>query len=62
MISAEQDMLTPPKFAAWLEANLPDARRIHIQDAGHFVSVEQADQVGGAIRDFLDALFPCHTD
>jgi pimeloyl-ACP methyl ester carboxylesterase len=62
VISAEEDMLTPPKFAAWLEANLPDVHRVHIQDAGHFVSVEQADQAGGAIRDFLDALFPGRTD
>jgi pimeloyl-ACP methyl ester carboxylesterase len=54
IVSAEEDMLTPPKFAAYLEENLPDARRVHILDAGHFVAIEQAAQVCRAIRDFLD--------
>ncbi len=54
VVSAEEDLLTPPKFAAYLEKNLPDARRVHILEAGHFVAIEQAAQVGKAIRDFLD--------
>ncbi|MBW1810382.1 MAG: alpha/beta hydrolase [Deltaproteobacteria bacterium] len=54
LVSAEEDMLTPPKFAAYLEEKLPDARRVHILEAGHFVAIEQAAQVGQAIRNFLD--------
>jgi pimeloyl-ACP methyl ester carboxylesterase len=54
LVSAEEDLLTPPKFADYLEEKLPDARRVHILEAGHFVAIEQAAQVGQAIREFLD--------
>ena len=40
VISAEDDRLTPPKYAEFLEAHIPGASRTHIRDAGHFVPIE----------------------
>jgi pimeloyl-ACP methyl ester carboxylesterase len=53
IISAEDDLLTPPKFGQFLESNLPQATRVHIYDAGHLVSIEKPDEVNQAIRDFV---------
>lgn len=56
VISAEEDVLTPPKFADYLVENLPCASRVHLDAAGHLVSVERAVEVGDAIRGFLREL------
>jgi pimeloyl-ACP methyl ester carboxylesterase len=56
VISAEEDVLTPPKFGAYLEQHIAGARRVHIHKAGHLVSVEKADEVNRAIREFLGTL------
>ncbi len=53
IISAQDDLLTPPKFSDFLENNIPTTKRVHIKDAGHLVAVEQADKVNKAIGDFL---------
>jgi len=56
VISAEEDTLTPPKFARFLEAGIPNAVRKHIQAAGHIAPMEQPQEVNQAIIDFLDRL------
>jgi pimeloyl-ACP methyl ester carboxylesterase len=55
VISAEDDRLTPPKYAEFLEAHIPGASRTHIRDAGHFVPIEKPAEVNAAITRFLDA-------
>lgn len=55
VISAEDDQLTPPKYGEFLERHIPNAVRVHILDAGHFVPIEKPLEVNAAIRQFLDA-------
>ncbi len=53
VISAEDDRLTPPKYGEYLEKHIPDARRVHILEAGHFVPIEKPAVVNAAIASFL---------
>lgn len=54
VISAEDDNLTPPKYARFLEDGIPKATRKHIHDAGHIVPMERPREVNQAILEFLD--------
>lgn len=53
VITADEDLLTPPNFGGYLTGQIPKAHRVHIDAAGHLVSVEKPDEVNAAIRDFL---------
>ena len=55
VISAEDDNLTPPKYAQFLEDGIPNTTRKHIHDAGHIVPMEKPQEVNQAIIDFLDS-------
>ena len=54
VISAEDDKLTPPKYADYLESAIPHAARAHIAGAGHIAPLEKPQAVNKAIVDFLD--------
>jgi len=54
VISAEDDKLTPPKYARFLEDGIPNAVRNHIHDAGHIAPLEKPREVNQAILEFLD--------
>ena len=56
VISAEDDKLTPPKYADFLESAIPQAARTHILDAGHIAPMEKPQAVNQAIIEFLE----CH--
>lgn len=55
VVSAEDDQLTPPKYADFLVQRIASAARAHIPEAGHFVPIEKPLEVNAAIRRFLDA-------
>jgi pimeloyl-ACP methyl ester carboxylesterase len=54
VISAEDDNLTPPKYARFLEDGIPNTTRKHIHDAGHIVPMEKPQELNQAIIEFLD--------
>lgn len=54
VISAEEDQLTPPKYAGFLEESITNAARKHIYDAGHIAPMEKPHEVNQAIIEFLD--------
>ena len=54
VISAQDDKLTPPKYADYLESAIPGADRAHIPDAGHIAPLEKPREINQAIIDFLD--------
>ena len=54
VISAEDDKLTPPKYALFLEDGIPNATRKHIHAAGHIAPMEKPQEVNQAIIEFLD--------
>lgn len=55
VISAEDDKLTPAKYAQVLEDGIPNAARKHIHDAGHIAPMEKPQEVNQAILEFLDS-------
>ena len=55
VISAEDDKMTPPKYAGFLEDGIPHATRKHIHDAGHIAPMEKPHEVNQAIIEFLDS-------
>ena len=54
IVSAEEDRLTPPKYADFLESAISKTARFHIADAGHIVALENPQAVNQAIIDFID--------
>jgi pimeloyl-ACP methyl ester carboxylesterase len=54
VISAEDDKLTPPKYAEFLAQRIAAGTRAHIPDAGHFVPIEKPLEVNAAIRRFFE--------
>jgi pimeloyl-ACP methyl ester carboxylesterase len=54
VVSAQDDKLTPPKYADVLEKTIKNAARAHIMDAGHVVPIEKPAEVNQAIMEFLD--------
>ena len=56
VLVARDDLLTPPKFGAFLAENIRGARKVTIEDAGHLSPLEKPADVSNAIRDFLDLL------
>jgi pimeloyl-ACP methyl ester carboxylesterase len=58
VITADDDLLTPPKFGGYITGQIPRAHRVHINEAGHLVSVEKPDEVNAAIREFLSYAVP----
>ena len=55
VVTGEDDMLAPPKYGAFLEEHIPNAKRILIPRAGHLAPFEQSEEVNLAISAFLDA-------
>lgn len=56
VVSAEDDLLTPPKYADYLENNIPGASRAHLAGAGHMSPVEKPAEFNKAVEKFLLAL------
>jgi pimeloyl-ACP methyl ester carboxylesterase len=53
VLTASDDILTPPKYGSYLAGNLKDAQLVNIEDAGHFSLIEKPIEINTAIHDFL---------
>lgn len=53
VLSAEDDLLTPPKYAQYLCDGIPNSKIVHISQAGHMSPIERPNDVNQAIREFL---------
>jgi pimeloyl-ACP methyl ester carboxylesterase len=56
VIGAGEDRLTPPRFAEYLAANLPQALLHLLRAAGHMIALERPPEVAGAVQAFLAGL------
>lgn len=56
IVAGREDQMTPPRYAEYLHAHLPESRLVWIEGAGHTVHLERPREVNQAIRDFLAAL------
>jgi pimeloyl-ACP methyl ester carboxylesterase len=53
VLTASDDILTPPKYGSYLAGNVKDAYSVNIDDAGHFSPIEKPIEVNNAIHGFL---------
>lgn len=58
VIGGREDRMTPPKYAEYLHAHLPDSRLVLVEGAGHMVHAERPREVNEAIHRFLIDLGP----
>jgi pimeloyl-ACP methyl ester carboxylesterase len=56
VLVGDQDQLTPVKWSRWLKANIEKAKLEIIEQAGHYVMVEQPVQVNQAITSFIQKI------
>lgn len=56
IICGQDDLLTPMKYAEYMEKNIPGAKLVRIEDAGHQVALEKPEQFDEAVIEFLDSL------
>ena len=56
VLTASDDILTPPKYGAYLAENIRGACKVNIEDSGHLSPMEKPREVNRAIHDFLMGL------
>jgi pimeloyl-ACP methyl ester carboxylesterase len=56
ILTASEDLLTPPKYGIYLSENIKGACKVNIEDSGHLSPIEKPLEVNQAIRDFLVGL------
>ncbi len=54
IISAMQDLLTPPKYMDYLHAQIAGSRLVRIEDAGHIVNLEKPAEVNKSLGEFFE--------
>ncbi len=55
VIGGTADQLTPTYYARFLAENIPDARMVTVEGAGHMVMLELPEEVAEAVRRFVTA-------
>ena len=58
VVCGADDVVTPPKYAQYLSAQIPGAQLAMIPDAGHASYAEQPEALSQALTAFLDRLSP----
>ena len=56
VMTASEDTLSPPKYGAYLGANIRNAKTVSIEGAGHMSPVEKPDVVNTVIEDYVNSL------
>lgn len=56
VLSGSSDVMTPPRYGAYLADNIEGARQVVIEGGTHHFFAEKPDQTNKAIEDFLKAL------
>jgi pimeloyl-ACP methyl ester carboxylesterase len=56
VVCGRQDQMTPVKYSEFLAANIPDARLVIVENAGHSVMLEQPEQLNQALAEFVRAI------
>ena len=57
ILTATDDLLTPPAYGEFLAKHIPGACLEHVEGAGHLSPIEKPDEINGRIRNFLSRLF-----
>jgi len=54
ILCGRDDKLTPPKYAEYLNSRIKNSKLIIIEDAGHMLMLEKPEEVGIAIKGFVE--------
>lgn len=55
IIWGQDDAFQAPKYGRWLARDIPGARLVPIEDAGHFVMIDQHEKVAHELNAFLNS-------
>jgi len=55
-IVGREDRMTPPKYARYLRASIPNCRLVEIEGAGHLAPLERPTETAHGIREFAASL------
>jgi pimeloyl-ACP methyl ester carboxylesterase len=58
VVAGGADLLTPPKYGAYLRDHIPGAQMAVIPEAGHMMALENPEALVAHLRAFLDACLP----
>jgi pimeloyl-ACP methyl ester carboxylesterase len=58
VVAGSADLLTPPKYGAYLRDHIPGAQMALIPNAGHMLALENPEALIGRLRAFLEACVP----
>lgn len=56
VLGGDSDVLTPPKYQAWLAEKIPGARRVILAGCGHVGHMERPGEVLSAVESFVGSL------
>ena len=56
VVSADQDLLTPPKYSDYLVEHIPGAKLVRITGAGHLLPVEKPEEFNRVLDAFLQEI------
>jgi len=56
VICGDQDTMTPVKYADYLSENIPEAKKVIVPGASHFVQLQKYKQVNASIEKFVASL------
>ena len=56
VLTAVDDVITPPKFGVFLKDHIPGAQSVSIAGAGHLAPMERPGEVNEAIREFVQGI------
>ncbi|MFW6056745.1 MAG: alpha/beta fold hydrolase, partial [Chloroflexota bacterium] len=56
VLSGSEDILTPPKYGAYLAEHIAGARQVVIDGGTHYFFAEKPEETNQAVDDFLRAL------
>lgn len=56
IVCGREDRMTPVKYSVYLHSQIPNTQLVLIDNAGHSVMIEQAEDVNAALEDFVGNL------
>jgi pimeloyl-ACP methyl ester carboxylesterase len=56
IVCGDKDMMTPPKWSHYLNANIPGSELYFVKDSGHMLPLEKPETLAGVVQSFLGGI------
>jgi pimeloyl-ACP methyl ester carboxylesterase len=56
IVCGDKDMMTPPKWSHYLNANIPGSELYFVKDSGHMLPLEKPEALAGVVQSFLGGI------